>query len=330
MVQGGPVVEAPSERARSLEMVSATSTDIDAFVAAWCTVSGYEVVADLPTCPELGKLWGVDAEAHPRSVVLRSPGTERGVLRLVETEEPAPGSGPARRVGPFGMEFFSAEAPEVWERMVAEGSFRPYTEPVDYDMSSIGSGKATSFAALGPSGVWVLITTMRWVPPPRPLPVVDQLVGPVINLPVATPPSPRPEAFYVEGLGMEVRFSGELADPTVNRIIGLEPDRRFFAKVFSLGDGQMAEHHFHDASRLEADPRRPGRLRAGPAVLTLAANGIGMVAERLAGLGFSVRGPLAVPDPPYRGRAVVVADGPSGETVELVEAAGVDERGGWS
>lgn len=322
------MVEVPSERARSLEMVSATSTDVDAFVAAWCGVSGYEVVADSPTCAELEKLWGADAGAHARSVVLRSPGSERGLLRLIETDEPAPDSGPARRVGPFGMEFFSAEVTEVWERMAAEGSFRPYTEPVDYDMSSIGSGRATSFAARGPSGVWVLVTTMRWVPPPRPLPVVEQLVGPVINLPVATPPSSQPEAFYVRGLGMEVRFAGELADPTVNRIIGLEPDRRFSAKVFSLGDGQMAEHHFHEASRLEADARRPGRLRAGPAVLTLAANGVGVVAERLAGLGFAVRGPVPVPDPPYGGRAVVVADGPSGETVELVEVDGLDERGG--
>jgi len=325
MVEGGAVGEDEASGARALCMVSATTTSLDALVDSWCEVSGYQVVADQPTSAELEKLWGVDAGAHGRSVVLRAPGSDHGLLRFVETDVAAPAGGPARRVGPFGMEFFSAEVRDVWARMRAEGSFEPYTEPVDYDMSAIGSGRATSFAARGPSGVWVLVTTMRWVPPPRPLPVVEQLVGPVINLPIATPPSKRPEACYVGGLGMAVRFSGELADETVNRIIGLEPDRRFFARVFSLGDGQMAEHHYHDAHLLHASPGQPGRLRSGPAVLTLWTNGVARVAERLVGLGFTVRGPLPVQEVPYQGRAVAVADGPSGETIELVE---IDETGG--
>jgi len=282
-------------------------------------VSGYELVWSGTPSEQLRSLWGESADGHAHAVVTAPAGSSRGLVRFISTDLECPLDPPESRQGPFGMEFFSADVDEVHSLVAASGLLAPLGEPTDYDMSSIGSGTARSFAASGPAGIWFLFTTMTWVPPPRQLPRVAQRVGPVINMPVASyDPQPSLE-LYRDLLGMAVRFEGRLADPVVNRIVGLDPGRGFDVKVFSLGDGQMAEHHYHPAGALEPPLEHPGKLRPGPAVITFGGSDIAQIATLAHQGGWKVRGPVAVPEPPYEGASVLSLDGPDGETVEIVQ-----------
>lgn len=299
-------------------MYTATAPRARELAEAWSKVTEH-VARPVDVGPELRALWGTDEDAHRTCTVLSAPGAQRGLLRLVDTDLAPPDEPPARRTGPFGLEFFSRDVDEVHRRLVADGTFRTLHPPCDYDMSSIGSGVGRSFAAAGPGGVWVLVTTMLSVPPPRPVPRVEQLVGPVINMPVATHDRLPATRLYHELLGIPIRFDGLLADPAVNSIIDLDADRSFHCTVFSVGDGQMAEHHEHADGALSAPTTRSGRLRPGPAVYTLTVDGsLDEVVESLRVAGHQVRGPLAVPDHPYQGRRVACVDGANGELVELV------------
>jgi len=302
-------------------MFTATTPDAAALADAWSRVAGYEVVEAGQTEAGLRDLWAVPDGTHPLNVLLAAPGTSRGMLRLVETDAPVTDELPASRVGPFGLEFFSRDVDEFHDRLAADGTFQPLAPPRDYDMSAIGSGIGRSFAARGPGGVWMLLTTMRSVPPPRPLPTVAELVGPVVNMPVAASDRDQAMAFWHGLLGVPVRFDGKLADPEVNSVISLPPDRAFHCTVFSVGDGQMAEHHFHPDGSLAADVRPAHRLRPGPAAYTCRVDDLDAVVAAAHAQGREVRGPAAIACAPYQGRRVAAMTGPHGELVELVQAA---------
>ena len=300
-------------------MFTASTPDADALAAAWSRVTGYEVVEAGGTAAELRGLWGAAPGSHPRNVVLAAPGAARGMLRLVETDVPVADELPASRLGPFGFEFFSRDVDEFHARLVADGTFQALAPPHDYDMSAIGSGIGRSFAARGPGGIWMLLTTMKSVPPPRPLPAVAQLVGPVVNMPMAARDRDRAILFWRDLLGVPVRFDGTMADPVVNSVISLPPDRAFHCTVFSVGDGQLAEHHFHPEGSVAPDPRPPGRLRPGPAAYTCRVDDLDSVVAAARAQRRGVRGPAGVGCAPYRGRRVAAVAGPQGELVELVE-----------
>jgi hypothetical protein len=301
-------------------MYTATTAEAGRLAEAWAAVSEHERVGGGPVSAELRALWGVEAGAHPRATVLGAPASSRGYLRLVDSDVEVADELPARRVGPFGFELFSRDVDLVHQRLVRDGTFAALSAPTDYDMSVIGSGIGRSFAARGPGGIWILITTMISVPPPRPLPAVEQLVGPVVNMPIATLAREPAVRLYHEALGIPVRFDGRLADPVVNAVISLPADRAFHCTVFSIGDGQLVEHHVHPPGTLAPPVRPPGRLRPGPAGYAFTVDDLGGAVEAARVAGHEVRGPLPVPDAPYAGRRVACLDGPDGEAVELIEA----------
>ena len=299
-------------------MFTASTPDAEALADTWARVTGCEVVEAGDTEAGLRELWGAEPGSHQRNVVLAAPGASRGMLRLVETDAPVADELPASRLGPFGFEFFSRDVDEIHARLVADGTFQALAPPHDYDMSAIGSGIGRSFAARGPGGVWMLLTTMKSVPPPRPLPGVAELVGPVVNMPMAARDRDRAVAFWRDLLGVPVRFDGTMADPVVNSVISLPPDRAFHCTVFSVGDGQLAEHHFHPDGAVAADIRPSGRLRPGPAAYTCQVDDLDAVVAVARAEGHGVRGPVELACAPYRGRRVAAVTGPQGELVELV------------
>lgn len=302
-----------------LLMLTITTPDLDDLAASWTEISEYQTSGTEKIGASLRSLWGAAADAHDRGAVFQAPGSSRGLVRFVNTDVEIPRDEPESRHGPLGLEFFSRSVNEAYARVQAEGSFRAFTPPVDYDMTGIGSGLASSFAAIGPGGLWFLVTTMQSVPPPRPLPTVEQVFGPVINMPI-TASDPGPVGLlYGDILGMSIRFAGTLKDAQANSIVGIEPERSFEVAVYSLGDGQMVEHHFHPPGSLLAPIRPTGRLRPGPAALTFEATGVSTMIERASSAGFTVRGPVSVEDHPYRGRNVAAIEGPNSELVELIE-----------
>jgi len=304
-------------------MVTASTPDVVGLTLGWRAISGYEGTAPGPVSPGLHALWGTPSGVHATASVSWVPGIDRGFVRFVTTDVEKEPDLPQRRVGPYAMEFFSRDVGEVHARILAEGTLTPRTPPIDFDMSAIGSGNARSFAARDRSGTWFFFTTMITVPAPRPLPTVPQLVGPAINMPSARLQRPPVDRLYGEVLGIPVRFEGRLTNADAGRVTGLPPDGHFDVLVHFLGDGQMAEHHFHEPGELAPPWQVPARLKPGPCVCTFEGDDLAGIADRAASQGFSVRGPLRIPDFPYQGRPVLVVDGPDDEKIEIIDTESI-------
>lgn len=306
--------------ATGLLMCSATVPDLRHAAAEWCEASGYQEIARYPVGAELAGLWGVEAGAHHEAVVSAVPGTGRGFVRWIDTRHVTGRVAQVDYPGPFALEFFARDVDAVYDRFAQCQALRPLSVPVTYNLEAIGSGTCRSFAIRGPGDVWLFITTMLSVPPPRQLPVTPHFVAPVINMPIAGTARDPLVALYHDLLGIPIRFDGDVADADVNAIMGAPPDWAFRITVFFLGDGQLCEQHIHPAQRLAADPTPAGVLRSGPAIETLVVSDLDSIAARAREAGRAVRGPVRLDVPPYSGHRVACLDGVNGELLELVQA----------
>lgn len=308
----------PRARATELMMVTATVPDLEATSEAWLLGTDYEVVERQQVSAELEMAWGTAPAAHPSAVLTRAPGSARGLVRLVAGEGRAP-THPIYSVrGPMAIEFFARDAAAVHDRFGGT-LFEAITAPIDYDLTSIGSGRVRSVGFRAPGGWTVFVSTMRWVPPPRRLPVTTQHLGPAINVPIVALDRERSNAFYSGLLGIPVRFDGPVQDPDVNRIMGAPSDLAYHITVFFIADGQMAEHHFHDSRRVVEPPPPAGRLRSGAVGSTFRVQGLDAILEQARAAGYAPRGPVMPGVAPYASARVAGLTGPNGELVELVE-----------
>ncbi len=220
----------------------------------------------------------------------------------------------------MAIEFFARDAAEVHARFAAGSVFKPFTEPVDYDLTSIGSGRVQSVGLAAAGGPAIFVSTMKWVPPPRRLPTSPLFLGPAVNVPIVALDRGRSNDFYAGLLGIPVRFDGPTQDANVNRVMLAPPDLAFHITVFFIADGQMAEHHFHDPARVVEEAPAPGRLRSGVVGSTYRVTGFDAILEQARAAGYAVRGPIILGAPPYGGARLACLTGPNGELVELLEA----------
>jgi catechol 2,3-dioxygenase-like lactoylglutathione lyase family enzyme len=306
--------------ATELLMVTAVVPDLDAISAAWTAATEYQVVQHHQVPPELDTLWETDRGSHPAALVTQAPNSRRGLVRFVAGAKSRQDGPIYERRGPMAIEFFARDASEVHSRFSRGTAFSPITEPVDYDLSSIGSGRVQSAGFRADGGLTIFVSTMKWVPPPRALPVSAQFLGPAINMPIVALDRERSNEFYAGVLGMPVRFDGSVRDADVNRIMGAPADLGFHITVFFIADGQMAEHHFHDPARVHEPARVIKRLNSGAVGATYRVEGLDLIINRARAAGYKERGPLKLGVAPYGSARVAAISGPNGELVELVES----------
>jgi hypothetical protein len=299
-------------------MVTASVPDLEGVAGAWIAGTDYEVVERRTVSSELEMIWGTAPAAHPWTVLTRAPGSTRGLVRLVAGTGRRPDRPFYSVRGPMAVEFFARDASAVHERFNGT-PFQAITAPVDYDLTSIGSGRVQSVGFCAPGGWTVFVSTMKWVPPPRQLPVVSQHLGPAINVPIVALDRERSNEFYSGLLGISVRFDGPVQDADVNRIMGAPSDLAYHITVFFIADGQMAEHHFHDSRRVVEEPAPEGRLRSGAVGSTFRVEGLDPILTQARAMGYAPRGPVTPDVEPYGPARVAGLTGPNGELVELVE-----------
>ena len=305
--------------ATELLMVTAAVPDLGAIAQAWVSATEYEVLERHRVSHELDSLWGIAAASHPAAVVTRAPGSHRGFVRFVDGGVAGRDRPIYETQGPMAIEFFARDASEVHERLAAGSVFRPITGPVDYDLTSIGSGRVQSVGFRAEGGLTLFVSTMKWVPPPRQLPVSPQFLGPAVNMPIVASDRGPPRDFYNGLLGIPVRFDGPVRDADVNRIMGAPADLGYHITVYFIADGQMAEHHFHDPRRVVSPGTPAGRLGAGVIGATYRVEGLDGIVEQARAAGYEPRGPLELGVAPYGSARVAALTGPNGELVELVE-----------
>jgi hypothetical protein len=288
--------------------------------AVWTQQLGWEEMLSGRIDDELGGYLGIDRTVHSDFVVLRSPGSTRGFIRLIQGSRDDD-SGTFFKPGLFNAELLCRDVDKLHQRLVRSPDFQILCDPTTYDLGSTGGACSRSFGTRGPGGAGVFFTTYLSVPPPRELPICEHLVGPMFNSACAVADAAAMEGFYETVLGMDRRLEGRIDSPAINRILGLPSDWAFHMVVYKgVADG-LIEIDLHERE-LPHDPgSESSQLKPGNSFLSLTTSEFESVVER-ARAARVLRSELeSLAFFPYDGRRAALLEGPSGENVELLEGS---------
>jgi hypothetical protein len=164
-------------------------TDPHRAAAAFADVLGWE---SLPT----------DRVDGSRSVIVRAPGTERGMIRLLEGEE-----GPRvtdLRKGWASVELVVRDVDALAARMERSGDFEVRTRPVTFDLTDIGSNVHRAAIAWGPGNLLMAFTMAITQPRGRRFTSAQSDVGPIFSVGLRTPTLDQTASLYRDALRMQV------------------------------------------------------------------------------------------------------------------------------
>lgn len=279
---------------------------------------GWTVKWDGTLAPALAAAWGVAPPAR-RVLLLGADGEQRGQLRLIEGETPAPP--PLSTFGWSSLEITVRSCDGMADRLRANPHFRVNGEPHDLKFSNDPPGQR-AMQAVGPAGEQLYLTQILRQTPGRELavPPPGADVGAVFIAVLAARDYDAAKAFYVDVLGYDPYLDGnEVALTVARKEMGLPEGTRFLLGALRpLGETRIELDGYPAGVGRERE-RRPGELPAGFGIASLLVTDLDTAIRHAQARGYRVLGPpVPVHDPPYHGRRSATVVGGAGELVELI------------
>jgi catechol 2,3-dioxygenase-like lactoylglutathione lyase family enzyme len=304
--------------------VTIASPEPEALSALLSDGLGWQVLADGALGAAHERQWGLrrrTAGVHWR--VLRAPGSNRGMIRLVRgTDRPRPRRFAARWAG---VEIAVSEGIDtLWEALQGFPVFDPWKSPLTMDWSQFGSNLHRACVGRTPGQTHLALTMAISESPDRAAPSGPGRVGHVFELPLITADFERSRQFYTEVLRMAPILSTsfdrgpwhglwQLREPT--------PVRRDILKGDAPGTGLGGiELTSYEADLIDPEPAVADQFDGGTCMVTYVTPDIeaayrAVAREPRARL---LSEPHSIDDDLYRGSRSFAFLGPDGERMELV------------
>lgn len=311
----------------SLACVTIAAPEPEALCDLLCMGLGWEVLAEGPLTERHERQWGISAgSAGRRWRVLRAPGSDRGMIRVVLGKQRERSRRFASRWAGVEM-VVSADIDALWESLRAQVAFDPWKPPVTMDWSQFGSNQHRACIGRTPGGTHLALTMAITKPQGREFPAATARVGHVFELPLITAQFDRSRAFYGETLGMSPILSSsfdrgpwhalwQLREPTPVRLDILKGD--------SPGTGLGAiELTGYAANLIDPQAAVADRFDGGTCMVSYVTPDIeaafrALSQDRRAHL---LSEPHAIDDDLYRGARCLAFQGPDGERMELLSSS---------
>ncbi len=316
----------PGARVTALSCITLASPDPETCAHLLTAGFGWERWVESRISPQLERQWGLArGAAGPRSVILRSPGIDRGMLRLVQGGTRVRSRRFAARWAGVEM-VVSRDLDDLWEKVRVFPGFDPRQPPQTMDWSSFGSNLHRAFIGIGPGGTHLALTMGLTQPVGREFPKAAAQVGHVFELPLITAEFERSLQFYREALGMTPILSSsfdrgpwhalwQLREPTPVRLDILKGD------VPGTGLGGI-ELTGYDADLIDPEPAIVDQFDGGTCMVTYTTPDIEAAFRAVARdpRARVLSEPHLIDDAPYGGVRCFAFLGPDGERVELIAA----------
>lgn len=317
-----------------IECVTLGVRDLEATLALFKDVFGFQVESDTQASVSLLSVWGLRPYEDVRLVELSCDGYAFGRIRLAQVPAgPAPytrhdhGEGATDRptdVGPKALDLYVAPPLDAAIRVVGTAGCPMRSAPVHF---TVRETVTEEVVATAPGHVPLLLMVghhhpkraQRTVPPPG-------RTSEVATVSVIVSDLDATRRFYVDGLGLAAdgvddEMHGE-DRARVCRLLGAPEDSRVSLVLFrdpAQPSGKVLAVHFHDRTTARlAHPMRPGNV--GVSLFSSRCPNLEALRERLQAGGVTEHLPIshvALGDGnPAR---VMFARGPNGELFEFVE-----------
>ncbi len=309
----------------ALQCMTIACTRPDELAALFEAGLGWECLAEHAVDAPMERLWGIAAStAGPKARVLRSPGSTRGMVRLVAGGERDRSRPMAARWAGVEM-IVSRDIDGLARRLQALPGFSTFVPPSDWDWTEYGSNIHRAFIGTAPGGTHLAFTMGLTQPKGRDFPKALAQVGHVFDVPLVTTQFGECKRFYCETLGMVPFLQSEFRDHLWHRLWRLPPEspaRLDIYKGNAPGTGlggielQGYEAHIVDPESAVVD-----RLDGGACLLTYTSDDIDAAFATVAAdpAARVLSAPAPIEAAPYDGARAFAFLGPVGERVELVE-----------
>jgi len=286
---------------------------------------GWEPLAEAAIDPDLERLWGVDpGSAGDLAIVMRSPGANRGMLRLVAGTERPRTRQRAARWGGFEIVVMD-DIDGLYAAMQEHADTAPFAPPKNFDFTASGSNIHRAFSARLPGGTHVTMTMAVTQPKTRAFHAANARVGHIFEVPVTTPNYPRCRAFYEETLGLFPLLESQSTDGPMHDAWGIPPGPLYHLDILkgdAPGPGLGAvEIHGIDGAYIDPDPLTPAQFDGGTCLATFTTTDLDTVVAAVHKSAHAqvIAEPRAIAAAPYNGARAFCFLGPDGERVEVCE-----------
>ena len=284
-------------------MATVTTANFDVSVEAYQSILGYELVETGNISPTLANHLELPDLVGARLALLGPKSGAPVFLRFLEIE------GGERREKPFGwfaLEICVSDVEALYERLVDEGTFRPFAKPMPLAFTD----RVYPMQCRGPSGEILYLNEVRGSLPEIYLPIANSFVDHLFIAILSAPDMEAAIEFYADLLSVTVNERHEIAYKTINRVHGLPLDTRH--KLATLGAPR------HVGLEIDEYPRKAERPESKK--LATLEEGILMVSFSLSSLPNSEDGQSRkFNSAPYNGAESLIVRGPAHERIELIK-----------
>ncbi|MCG8503106.1 MAG: VOC family protein [Sphingomonadales bacterium] len=286
---------------------------------------GWEVCAEGAVDEGVSRLWGVSgAENHGPFFLLRSPGAERGMIRIVRGTDRFP----ERPIGArwSGVEIVVMnDIDGLYERLAAMPEFQVTRPPDNADFSDVGANIHRFFHGRASGGTHLMFTMEVTKPRDYAFPAAEAQVGHVFSIPLVSTDYATSRRFYENDLAMvsvlDDHLTGGIWHETWDLPEGTPVDLSILkgnAPGFGWGGVELQGY---EPAVVDPVPWSRDRLDGGACLATFTADDIDATHRALEGSArcTCLGRPVPIDAPPYNGGRVFAAIGPNGERLEFCE-----------
>ena len=285
---------------------------------------GWSLRAHGAVTPAMAAAWGVSGLDAAWFRIYGSPGSDRGMIRVV----PGRDRFPSRQIGArwSGVEIVVMEDIDgLFERLAARPDFQVAMAPDNADFTDVGANIHRFFHGRGPGGTHLMFTAEVTEARDYMFPRAAAPVGYIFSIPLVTTDYPLLSKVLCEVLGMTPtlvdHLDGGIWHKTWQLAEGVPVDLSVIKGVApGFGEGSV-ELQGYPPEVVDTTPLVPGELDGGTCLGTYVATDFDAAHARLRGepLLEGCTEPVAIAEAPYDGGRSFAIILPGGARLEIAE-----------
>ena len=288
-------------------------------------VFGWETLCEGVIDLHLESLWGIAPDSAGRSfAVLRSPGSDRGMIRVVDGRD-------RKRAAPMstrwsGVEFVVMEDIEgLHDKLEAHPDFVVGRPPRTIDLTDAGANVHTYFYAYPPGGTHFIMTMARTEARDYDFPSSPNRVGHVFDVHLDVAKDGPSRGFYEDTVGLIAVFDEDMTEGLFYETWDIPPGSPVNLTVFK-GDAPKygldgIEMRTFEREVMDPLPAIAEKFDPGCCMATYACTDIDVVFRSVSesNLATVLSEPQSVRAEPYAGARAFTFLGPENERMEICE-----------
>ena len=310
---------------KSLLCLTISCSHLEDFKNIFINELGWEIFCDTPINNDLQVIYNMNNfESNKNSIILRSPESSKGMIRLINGEDRIRKKPRSFRWGGFEI-VVKNNLDEIYNKLLNYKNFIPISPPQNYDFTNVQSNIHRAFSAQLPGGTHGTFTMKVTEPENRLFPNAHANVGHIFEIPLNTNNYTDTKNFYENHLGLKKILESISNDGPLHKSWNIPSGEKYSLGIFkssgeNSGNGSVEIHGCKSIYIDEdVDTKSNENLDSGACLVTFSVENIKFLHRALKMNNIEVSNIIKTDTKPYNNSLIFTAKGPNKEMLEFVE-----------